>query len=118
MVTFFLAELGDKSQLAAVSLSMQYPADPCLVFAGAVCGLILVDLTGVYVGHLFLNRIPAHLVRWLSTTVFFVFGIAALYEPLVEQTGDTGLAVVLIAVIILIYTLIGYYLERRRNFHK
>ena len=118
MLTFFLAELGDKSQLAAVSLSMKYPAEPYLVFFGAVSALVLVDLLGVFAGHFFLNRIPAHSVRWISTAVFFAFGITALYKPLMNQFGKESLTISVIAVVILIYTMIGYYLEKRRNEYK
>ncbi len=118
MLTFFLAELGDKSQLAAVSLSMKYPAEPYLVFFGAVSALVLVDLLGVFAGHFFLNRIPAHSVRWISTAVFFAFGITALYKPLMNQFGKENLTISVIAVVILIYTMIGYYLEKRRNEYK
>ena len=77
MVTFFLAEMGDKTQLATVALAAHYGA-PLLVVIGTTLGMLIADVPAVLVGGRLSARIPMKLVHSIAAAIFAVLGIATL----------------------------------------
>ncbi|MBX3023442.1 TMEM165/GDT1 family protein [bacterium] len=75
----FLAELGDKTQLAAVTLSASTKR-PVAVFVGASLALVAVSALGVAVGAGLAEVIPLSVVRKVSAALFVLIGIAMLME--------------------------------------
>lgn len=72
--TVFLAELGDKTQLAALSLASKSKT-PLTVFLGSVSAYILVTLATVFLGHLLGKFIPVQFIRFGAATAFIIIGI-------------------------------------------
>jgi putative Ca2+/H+ antiporter (TMEM165/GDT1 family) len=70
----FLAELGDKTQLAAIAMSAETKS-PAAVFIGATVALGLVTLIGVAVGGTVTRVIPARYIRMGAGALFVVMGI-------------------------------------------
>lgn len=77
LVTFFLAEMGDKTQLATVALAAHY-ATPVLVIAGTTLGMLLADVPAVFVGNQFAEKIPMKLVHRIAAAIFAVMGLLTL----------------------------------------
>ena len=77
LVTFFLAEMGDKTQLATVALAAHY-ATPVLVIAGTTLGMLLADVPAVFVGNQFAEKIPMKLVHRIAAGIFAVMGLLTL----------------------------------------
>ena len=77
----FLAELGDKTQLAVFSLSAQHKA-PGTVFIGASLALVVVTLLGAYLGGFVSTYIPAKVVQVGAGVLFLVLGISLLWQNL------------------------------------
>ena len=77
LVTFFLAEMGDKTQLATIALAAHY-ASPLLVVVGTTLGMLIADVPAVFVGDRFANKIPMKLVHTLAAAIFAVLGMATL----------------------------------------
>jgi len=73
----FLAELGDKTQLAAIAMSAESKA-PVAVFLGAVLALALVTLIGVAIGGTLTRVIPARYIRIAAGGLFVIIGILML----------------------------------------
>ncbi len=73
----FLAELGDKTQLAGLSLVSKTKA-PWTVFLGSVSAYAIVTLLTVFLGHLLGRFIPANIIRVAAASVFIVIGILML----------------------------------------
>ncbi len=80
-VIFFLAEMGDKTQLATVALSARYAA-PVAVTIGTTCGMLAADALAVFAGARLAARVPMARVRWVAAALFFLFGAAALSRAL------------------------------------
>lgn len=76
-VTFFLAEMGDKTQFATVALAAHY-GTPVLVVAGTTLGMLLADVPAVFIGDRFAARIPMRLVHALAAAVFALVGVTTL----------------------------------------
>ncbi len=79
LVTFFLAEMGDKTQIATVALAAHFGA-PLLVIAGTTLGMLLADVPAVFVGNTFAARIPMKLVHSIAAAVFAVMGLLTLFQ--------------------------------------
>ena len=77
LVTFFLAEMGDKTQIATVAMAAQF-ATPVLVVIGTTLGMLIADVPAVFVGDKFANRIPMKLVHSIAAGIFAVLGVATL----------------------------------------
>jgi putative Ca2+/H+ antiporter (TMEM165/GDT1 family) len=73
----FLAELGDKTQLACIGLVCR-TRSPLAVFLGAVGALATVTLVGVVFGEALANLVPAAYIRKASGALFMVIGAAIL----------------------------------------
>ncbi len=69
-----LAEMGDKTQLSAITLSAKYDS-PYLVFTGAVLALALISLLGVLLGKKLCEIVPLSKIRVGAGAMFILFGI-------------------------------------------
>jgi putative Ca2+/H+ antiporter (TMEM165/GDT1 family) len=72
--TIFLAELGDKTQLAAIMMTSK-TGRPLSVFGGAVAALALVTLIGVLVGEGLISVVPQHILKKAAALAFVVIGV-------------------------------------------
>ncbi|MGQ9626513.1 MAG: TMEM165/GDT1 family protein [Anaerolineae bacterium] len=77
----FLAELGDKTQLAVISLVSKHRS-PGPVFIGAVAALAVVTLLGVLAGEALLSFIPCELLRKGAAGLFVIVGILMWFDCL------------------------------------
>ena len=80
VVAFFLAEMGDKTQVATVMLAAQYQAWAAVV-AGTTLGMMLANAPVVWFGDAITRRVPIRLVHLVSAGVFVVLGVLALLHP-------------------------------------
>jgi Ca2+/H+ antiporter, TMEM165/GDT1 family len=71
--TFLLAELGDKTMLATVTLSSTESAVP--VWLGATVGMVGANLLAIVVGRQLGRRLPGRILRWAAAGTFAVFGV-------------------------------------------
>jgi Ca2+/H+ antiporter, TMEM165/GDT1 family len=77
LVTFFLAEMGDKTQIATVALAAHY-ASPVLVVIGTTLGMLIADVPAVFVGDKLAAKIPMKLVHAVAAAIFALLGVATL----------------------------------------
>lgn len=75
LITFFLAEIGDKTQLATVALAAKYQS-PLQVTFGTTLGMLFSDGLAVFFGRPLQERIPLKWIRWISAVAFIVTGLA------------------------------------------
>jgi putative Ca2+/H+ antiporter (TMEM165/GDT1 family) len=77
LVTFFLAEMGDKTQVATVAMAAHY-ANPIMVVIGTTLGMLIADVPAVFIGDKLANKIPMKLVHSIAAGIFALLGIATL----------------------------------------
>jgi putative Ca2+/H+ antiporter (TMEM165/GDT1 family) len=77
LVAFFLAEMGDKTQVATVMLAAQYQAWATVV-AGTTLGMMLANAPVVWLGDRITRRVPIRLVHAIGAAIFLVLGVVAL----------------------------------------
>ncbi|WP_394672790.1 TMEM165/GDT1 family protein [Limnobacter sp.] len=76
-ITFFLAEMGDKTQIATVAMSAHY-ADVLMVVAGTTLGMLIADVPAVFAGDKLAEKIPMKLVHRIAAAMFAALGVATL----------------------------------------
>ena len=79
--TFFIAELGDKTQLATISLAAKYNSFAG-VWLGSTLGMIVADGLALIVGVMAGKRLPQERIKYFSAGIFILFGIITLAQAL------------------------------------
>lgn len=77
LITFFLAEMGDKTQVATVAMAAHY-ATPLLVVMGTTLGMLIADVPAVFIGDKLAAKIPMKLVHSIAAAIFALLGVATL----------------------------------------
>ena len=85
-ITIFLAELGDKTQLATMTLSGT-SNHPFAVFLGSASALVLSSLLGVLAGGSIASMIPSNILKILAALGFLIIGVRLLW-PLTQNAKD------------------------------
>lgn len=80
-VLFFLAEMGDKTQLATVALAARYESI-VRVTLGTTAGMLLSDGLAVFAGDRLAHKVSSKGVRWFAASLFFLFGAISLWAAL------------------------------------
>ncbi|TFW22558.1 TMEM165/GDT1 family protein [Duganella callida] len=77
VIAFFLAEMGDKTQVATVALAARYHSVVAVV-CGTTLGMMLANVPAVYFGDRIANRISLKLVHGIAALIFAILGVATL----------------------------------------
>ncbi|HEX4648621.1 MAG TPA: TMEM165/GDT1 family protein [Steroidobacteraceae bacterium] len=77
VVTFFLVEMGDKTQIATLALAARYHALVAVV-AGTTLGMLIADVPAVLLGRVAAERIPVQLMHRIGAVVFLALAVLAL----------------------------------------
>ena len=78
LVAFFIAEMGDKTQVATVMLAARYDAWAAVV-AGTTLGMMVANVPVVWFGDAITRKVPIKLVHTIGAVVFLVLGVLALW---------------------------------------
>jgi putative Ca2+/H+ antiporter (TMEM165/GDT1 family) len=76
-IAFSIAELGDKTQIAALTLAAAYSNLPAVV-GGTTCALVLVNVPAVLIGHAAAQRLPMKAIHYVSSALFLIVGVVFL----------------------------------------
>src|SRR5262245_20967682 len=79
VIAFFLAEMGDKTQLATVALAARYP-ELAAVVVGTTLGLLLANVPVVFLGDALARRLPMAWVHGAAAALFALMGLLALFN--------------------------------------
>lgn len=77
---FFIAEIGDKTQLATIALAAKYNA-LVLVVGGTTLGMLIANVPVVFLAQRVAAKIPFKLLRYTAATIFAVLGLLVLFGP-------------------------------------
>ena len=78
-ILFFLAEIGDKTQIATVGLAAKYDS-VILVTIGTTIGMLIANVPAVLIGDKFANRLPVSLIHKIGAAIFLIIGVSALVQ--------------------------------------
>jgi putative Ca2+/H+ antiporter (TMEM165/GDT1 family) len=117
--TFFVAELGDKTQLTAITFGANEGLSAgVIVWIGCSIGLFAADIIGMLIGYLLKSKTPDNFLNMLAFVIFAVFGIFTLRQGLLLESSplpQTAATPVLVVVTLLFAaTCVFYYVKQRR----
>jgi len=115
-IAFFMAEMGDKTQLATIALAIKYNTI-ITVWMGTTLGMIISDGFGIIAGNVMGRHIPERAIKWAAALVFIAFGGYGLYENLPKDLLtplSVGAAFVILAAAIYAAARLGVAKQRRR----
>ncbi len=121
--SFFIGELGDKTQLSGITLAANYADHSVMnvvyVFLGCTLGLILADLIGLIVGVVLKSKVPTGILNKISFAVFAIFGALSFREAtaLIFGAGSTAAlwGWTAITAVFTICCLYGTYRDRKKR---
>ncbi len=74
LVAFFVAEIGDKTQIATVALAAAY-SNLMVVVAGTTAGMVLANAPAVFLGKAFSDRLPLKTIHYVASGLFLALGV-------------------------------------------
>jgi len=86
-IAFLLAEMGDKTQLAAISLAVKYQ-DIFGVLMGTTLAMVVADAIGIIFGMAIHKRLSEEKIRWFAAVIFVLFGLSGVYGVLSARLGS------------------------------
>jgi Ca2+/H+ antiporter, TMEM165/GDT1 family len=81
LVAFFIAEIGDKTQIATIALAAAY-SNLAAVVAGTTAGMLLANAPVVFLGKAFSDRLPLTALHRLASALFLIVGALFIYRAL------------------------------------
>ena len=112
-IAFFLAEMGDKTQLATISLAVKYQS-MINVLMGTTLGMIVADAIGIIVGIVMRKHIPERIIKWVSAGIFILFGLIGVYKILSARI-DTKYVLFILLFLAACSACGAYYLSKARK---
>jgi putative Ca2+/H+ antiporter (TMEM165/GDT1 family) len=77
LISFFLVEMGDKTQLATIALAARYDSVATVVL-GTTLGMMIANVPAVWIGEALAHRVNMKAMRWVASGLFVVLGVLAL----------------------------------------
>jgi putative Ca2+/H+ antiporter (TMEM165/GDT1 family) len=114
-VAFFIAEMGDKTQLATIALAAKFPGSPAGILMGTTTGMLIADGIGIIIGTVLRKKIPERQIKFVSAGAFVVFGLIETYDLLKNDLNLSILAIIGIIIFLLIITLAAAALILRKE---
>jgi putative Ca2+/H+ antiporter (TMEM165/GDT1 family) len=74
LIAFFLAEIGDKTQIATVALAAAFP-NLIAVIGGTTCGMLIANVPVIFLGNAFAHRLPLKAMHLAAAALFAVLGV-------------------------------------------
>jgi putative Ca2+/H+ antiporter (TMEM165/GDT1 family) len=114
-LAFFLAEMGDKTQLATVALATQFPGSPIGTLIGTTTGMLIADGIGIVIGVVLCKRLPDRVIKLVSAGVFAVFGFIGCVETMVKMNLSVGIIIAITAALAVVTGVSAYFLIRKNK---
>jgi len=112
-VAFFIAEMGDKTQLATIALAAKFSGNPVWVLMGTLTGMMIADAIGIFVGVVMCKKIPERTIKLVSAGAFVLFGFIGSYQVAAEQLRLSAMMISLGMALLAVLTVVpAYYLIR------
>lgn len=108
-IAFFIAEMGDKTQLATIAIATKFPMAPLEILAGTTTGMLIADGIGIIIGIILCKKIPERTVKLVSAGAFILFGLIGTYQVAYGDLNLSMAVTVLILIVLLVITATAAY---------
>lgn len=117
--TFFLAELGDKTQLTAITFGANEGLSSALVvWLACSIGLFAADIVGMLIGYLLKSKTPDGLLNTIAFIIFSIFGVITFRQGLQIVWGTDGQYVLPFTIgVAAVFVIVCFLLYRKKRVH-
>jgi Predicted membrane protein len=105
-IAFFLAEMGDKTQLMTIAISADSKW-PLLILAGTTTGMLIADGIGIIGGAWMAKFIPDKYIKWGAGVIFIFFGVLTLYKAVPEWLLNPIFVILFVVIMLVLIYLVG-----------
>lgn len=112
-IAFFIAETGDKTQLATIALAADFNTFVPVWF-GSTIGMVIANGLGIFAGAALGKKMPEKTIKWFAAMIFIAFGMLGLYQSLPEYYLEAPYIIVVIVIILFMIYIINSH-NRRKN---
>lgn len=113
-IAFFIAELGDKTQLATIALAAKFPEEPLGILMGTTTGMLIADAVGIIFGVVMCKKIPERTIKLISAGAFILFGFIGSFQVVDNKLDlNHGLIAVILIFMALITGAVAWQLIKR-----
>lgn len=113
-IAFFIAEMGDKTQLATIALATKFPENAIGVLVGTTTGMLIADAIGIIIGVVLCKKIPERTVKLVSAGAFMLFGFIGTYQVATQQLHwEIGTIIIVMIGLLLMTGGASYYLVKK-----
>ena len=115
-IAFFIAEMGDKTQLATIAIATKFPTAPFAILLGTTTGMLIADAIGILVGIVLCKKIPERTIKLVSAGAFVLFGLFGTYQITFGVLGFSLIfTIIILAGLAAITAAIAYNLIKKEN---
>jgi len=113
-IAFFIAEMGDKTQLATIALATKFPDNAIGVLVGTTTGMLIADAIGIIIGVVLCKKIPERTVKLVSAGAFMLFGFIGTYQVASQQLHwEIGTIIIVMIGLLIVTAGASYYLIKK-----
>ncbi|SDN83642.1 TMEM165/GDT1 family protein [Acetanaerobacterium elongatum] len=113
-IAFFIAEMGDKTQLATIAIATKFPAAPVGILMGTTTGMLIADGIGIIIGVVLCKRIPERTVKLVSAAAFILFGFIGSYQAARDALGlSIPITLLILAVLAVATGFAAYFIIKK-----
>lgn len=115
--TFFLAELGDKTQLTAITFAANYGMENALtIWLACSVGLFAADIIGMLIGYLLKSKMPKRALDALAFVIFMIFGIITFREGVgMKLSAPTDIIITAVVAALFVILCVDAILRRKKK---
>lgn len=97
-IAFFIAETGDKTQLATIALAADFN-EFIPVWLGTTIGMVIANGFGIVAGVVMGKRLPERAIKWVAALIFIAFGLIGLYESVPQEYHQVPYIAIVLTII-------------------
>lgn len=112
-IAFFIAEMGDKTQLATIALAAKF-GSPVFVLIGTTTGMLIADGIGIIFGVIMNKKLNEKVLKWISAGLFVLFGIFG-YIEVVNELMDFSIVVLTSVLLLAATSLFAAFIVKNSN---
>lgn len=114
-IAFFIAEMGDKTQLATVSLAAGL-GNPVPVLIGTTLGMLIADSIGIIFGVVMNKKIPENKLKWISASIFAICGLLGYIQAAISVISLQNLVFSVLLIIAATYIVASLIIKPKKKY--
>ncbi|MDD3174736.1 MAG: TMEM165/GDT1 family protein, partial [Herbinix sp.] len=106
-IAFFIAEMGDKTQLMTIAIAAKSSSSPLFILMGTTAGMLIADGIGIIGGAWMSKHVPDKYIKWVAGIIFIFFGTLTIYNSVPARLLTTANVIIYLIILTFLTYLVG-----------